>query len=96
MILTVLEAHVSLDHASSLEDGYRSLGAQPKPLGLVSSRLIRGVADATLWRVETLWRDRAALEAMRTQGTPGGVLLFRNVGVEPSLAVFEVVTEINP
>ena len=95
MVLTILEAHVPAQHASSLVDGYRSLGAQPKPPGLVRSQLIRGVSDSTLWRVETLWHDRAAIEAVRAQGTPAGVVLFRNVGVEPTLGVFEVVAEIN-
>jgi hypothetical protein len=94
MVLTVLEAHVPVERSSILQEGYRSLGIQAKPPGLVSSQLIRSVADATLWRIETAWRDRAALDAMRAHGTPAGVVLFRNVGAEPSLAVFEVVAQL--
>jgi heme-degrading monooxygenase HmoA len=91
MVLSVLEAHVSPDRAATFEAGYRSLEERSKPPGFVSTQLVRGTADSTLWRIETLWRDRAALDAMRTQGTPAGVLLFREVGAEPSLTVFDVV-----
>lgn len=59
--------------------------------GIEQTFLARSSADPTLWRIITLWRDREALDAMRASGeTPRGVLLFREAGAEPSLAVFTI------
>jgi hypothetical protein len=96
MVLTVLEARVPAERAETLRKGYESLAKRALPPGLVSSRLIRASTDAELWRLETVWQDRRALEAMRGQGTPAGLLLFREAGVEPTVALFEVVATIAP
>jgi hypothetical protein len=89
MVLTVLEASVSPGREGDLKDAFRSAAAQVPP-GLVRSHLIRSVADASLWRIETLWSDRSALDAMRQSGTPAGILMFRSAGAEPALSVFDV------
>lgn len=96
MILTVLEARVPQLRAASLQSAYAALASRPLPPGLVSSRLERGVTDAELWRLETVWRDRQTLDNMRAQGTPAGVVLFRDAGSEPSLSIFEIVETIGP
>jgi hypothetical protein len=77
MILTVLEARVAAANVEALRSAYSVLAAGPLPPGLVSSRLIQAEDDPSLWRLETLWQDREAIERMRAKGTPGGVLLFR-------------------
>jgi hypothetical protein len=94
MILTVLEARVAAANVEALRSAYSVLAAGPLPPGLVSSRLIQAEDDPSLWRLETLWQDREAIERMRAKGTPGGVLLFREVGAEPSLTIFKVVATI--
>jgi hypothetical protein len=44
-----------------------------------------------MWRVETLWRDRAALESVRTSGEPPAALeLFRRVGADHAHDVYFV------
>ena len=91
MILTVLEARIAPERSADLQDGYRALAARTRPAGLISSQLLRASADPELWRIETVWRDRQALDAMRTQGVPAGVVLFREAGTEPTLSLFEVV-----
>lgn len=92
MIITVLEAVVPAERAPALEEAYRELGRRVLPDGLLRSQLVRSVNDPDVWRLETTWRDRQALEAMRGQGTPpAGLLLFRSVGVEPSVGLYEVV-----
>jgi quinol monooxygenase YgiN len=89
MILTVLEASVAPERAADLLAAFRAAEAEIPP-GLVRSELICSVADASHWRIETLWADRAALDAMRQAGTPAGVLMFRSAGAEPTLSVFDV------
>ena len=43
----------------------------------------------------SLWRSREALQDyQRSVDAPGGVVLFRSVGAEPTLTMFEVVEEV--
>jgi hypothetical protein len=48
-----------------------------------------------VWRIETLWESRQALDAMRGTGTPRGVQIFRAAGAEPSLTVLDVRDELS-
>jgi hypothetical protein len=89
MILTVLEAKVAADRSADLLAAFRAAEARIPP-GLVRSDLVCSAADTSLWRIETLWESRAAIDAMRQSGTPAGVLMFRGAGAEPTLSVFEV------
>jgi hypothetical protein len=91
MVVTVLEARVPQAREAELQAAYRTAAQDPLPPGLVRSALLRAAIDPTLWRIETLWQSREALEAMRGSGTPRGVLIFRAAGAEPILSVLEVV-----
>ena len=91
MVLTVLEAHVPQAREAELQAAYRAAAHDSLPPGLVRSALLRAASDPTLWRIETLWESREALEAMRGSGTPRGVQIFRAAGAEPMLSVLEVV-----
>lgn len=93
MILTVLEAMVAPERAEELQAAFRSAAAEVPP-GLVRTQLVHSVNDAR-WRIETLWSSREALDAMRSKGTPAGVLMFRAAGPEPTLGVFTVVSTID-
>src|SRR5262245_42521472 len=91
MILTVLESHVTPDAEPALRSAYQDAAREVVPPGLVRSMLIRSVNAPGLWRIETLWRSREALEEMRRQGgTPRGIQIFRAAGVEPAVSIFEV------
>ncbi|MCX5377297.1 hypothetical protein [Streptomyces sp. NBC_00091] len=88
-VLSEVSAVVAPGREADLVAGYRELVAHPLPDGLVRTELLSGQDGH--WRIQTLWRDRAALDAVR--GAPGGApapRLFREVGAEPALAVFEV------
>jgi quinol monooxygenase YgiN len=89
MVLTVLEAKVVPGQETALQAAYDAAAAELPP-GLVRSELLRDARDATRWRIQTWWANRAALEAMRSTGTPAGVLMFRAAGAEPTFALFEV------
>lgn len=95
MILTVLEARVPAERADTLRSEYAKLAQGTRPPGFVRSQLIRDAQDPAAWRIETLWESREALEAMRQRGTPAGLLLFRAIGVEPTVGVFEVVATVD-
>lgn len=96
-IITILEAQVAPEKAAALEQAYsdisRSAGrVDGEPL---QSFLMRGTSDATLWRILTVWSSREALDKMRSMpGLPVGVQIFRAVGAEPALSVFQVPGEL--
>ncbi len=92
MIMTVLEAHVPTEKWAALEAAFRS-GNGHLPPQMVQSYLVQSTGDPTLWRGISVWRSREALEEYRRSvETPGGILMFQSVGVEPQLSLFEVVT----
>ena len=89
-VMAVLEAHVEQERWAELSDGYAQLGTQ-RPPQLVESFLLQSTTDQTLWRVVSIWHDRQALADYRASvSTPAAVLLFQSVGVEPGLAIFEI------
>lgn len=93
MLLTVLEATVATDHGEALRAAYAAAGSRLPP-GLLRSELLCSTLEPTRWRIQTLWANRNALEAVRRAGTPAGVLMFRSVGAEPTLTVFDVTATI--
>ena len=73
------------------EAAYSSVKDQPKPPGWKRSMLLRDTTEQGMYRVSTLWENRQALEEMRkSAGVPVAIGLFRKVGVEPTLRVFEI------
>jgi len=91
MVLTILEAQLLPGHEVALRAAYEAAAARGFPAGLVRSELLCDARDATRWRIQTWWTSRATLEAMRSTGTPAGVLMFRAAGAEPALSIFDVV-----
>jgi heme-degrading monooxygenase HmoA len=90
MVITILEAHVAADKSEALEKAYKE-GIRELEPGILQTFLLHGVADASLWRIITVWRSREALDAMRQSGqTPRGVLMFRTAEAEPTLSISNV------
>jgi hypothetical protein len=92
-ILTVVSGVVDPDREDDLAAAYGRVLAGVIPDGLLASALLRG--DGHQWQITTLWRDRAALDAMleamrASVDMPAAPQVFRAVGAEPMLAVFEV------
>lgn len=89
MVITQLEARLTDEQAKKLQAGHGQTAGSFPP-GFRQSFLVHSTADSAVWRILTLWESREAIEAMRSQGTPKGVLLFRQAGVEPTLTIFDV------
>ncbi len=91
MVMTVLEAQVTKDKWSVLEQEYTQETSRPLDPGIVQTFLLHGTRDRSLWQIATVWSSREALDAMRQSGqTPRGVLIFRAASAEPTLTVFEI------
>jgi hypothetical protein len=98
MVLTVLEARVPGDRASDLLRAFEETRASALPPFIVRSFLVRSVEDPDVWRIMTVFRSRADLEAMRASGqTPRAVEMFRAAGAEPAFSLFTVADQLeNP
>jgi len=90
--MTILEAHVSNEHWQRFEQVFNEATKELDP-GIVQTFLLQSEADPTLWRIVTIWQSRQALASMRQSVvTPRGVLMFRGVGAEPMLSVFDIIS----
>lgn len=88
-VLTEVSAFVEPGREQELVAGFERLVRGQVPDGLLRTELLRGSGNS--WRIETLWRDGAALEAMRSSGQPPAApQLFASVGAEPILAIFDL------
>lgn len=88
-ILTDVSAEVAPDREDDLVRGFTTLLEGEVPDGLLRTELLHG--PERRWHVQTLWRDREALAAMRARPEePAAPALFRAVGAEPSLRILTV------
>ena len=93
MVMTTLEAHVASEQWDTLRRTFAE-NSNRLPSQMVQTFLVQSTTDATLWRGISIWRSRQALdEYRRSVETPGGVLMFRSVGAEPTLTIFEVLVD---
>jgi len=93
-VFTVVSATVDSEQEEHLAAAYQAVLDADIPDGILASALLRG--DGNQWQITTLWRDRAALDAMSAQmrarpELPAAPRVFREVGAEPALAVFDVI-----
>jgi quinol monooxygenase YgiN len=88
-IMTEVSATVDADREAELVTAFREMAAGGTPDGLLRTELLRGPSGQ--WRIQTLWRDRAALDSMRAGPEPPvAPRLFSQVGAEPSFQVYGV------
>lgn len=88
-ILTEVSALVPEDRSADVLHAFQELLQSPFPDGLLRTELLRG--SGAEWRIQTLWRDQAALDAMRAAPEPPAApTLFRQLGAEPELRVYAV------
>ncbi len=88
-VVTAIDAKVDQNREQELFQGYRQLKEAPRPDGLLHSELLHG--QGGMWRVQTTWRDRESLMAIRKGGNPPAALeLLDRLGAEHSHGVFTV------
>ena len=91
-VLTEVVATVPEDRAADVVPAFEALLAKPLPDGLLRTELLE--ASGSTWRIQSLWRDQAALDAMRAGSEPPAApTLFRELGAEPSLTILRVQAE---
>ncbi|HEY7779704.1 MAG TPA: antibiotic biosynthesis monooxygenase [Ktedonobacterales bacterium] len=89
-VMTVLEARVAPDRWDQLRRAFEE-GRARLPTQMVHAYLVQSAAEPTLWRGISVWHSRESLTAyQQSVETPGGVLMFRMAGAEPTLSLFDV------
>lgn len=89
-VMTVLEARVPSERWPELVETYKN-GAARLPPQMIETFLVQSAAEPSICRITSVWQSRSALEDYRRSvDTPGGVLMFRAVGAEPQLTIWEV------
>jgi quinol monooxygenase YgiN len=89
MVLTEVAAEVAPERAAEVVPAFTALLKAGLPEGLLRTELLEGPSG--VWRIQSLWRDQAALDAMRAAPEPPAApTLFRSLGAEPVLTVLKV------
>jgi hypothetical protein len=84
LTMVIWEGRVPEDQWASLETAYSQVTALP-PAQMIEHFLTHDTEDPVVWRMISLWRSSAALEEYRSSvDTPGGLMVFRAAGVEPT------------
>lgn len=91
-IRTIVTADVDQGQAQELVGAFRTLLADGLPDGLLDTQLL-GDGEGH-WAIHSLWRDQAALDAMRAASQPPAApALFRRFSAEPALVVMPVLVD---
>ena len=91
-VLTMVSAEVDQSQAEQLIAAYETLLAAGLPDGLLETQLL-GDGQGR-WAIHSLWRDRAALDAMRAAPEPPAApALFRRFSADPALAIMSVLVD---
>ena len=91
MVLTQLDGKVAPEHWDRLKQAFEA-AKQPLPAEIYQSYLVQDANEQERWRVVTIWHSQEALRRYRNSiETPEGVLMFRAVGTEPTLTIFDVI-----
>lgn len=87
-VLTEVRATVDPSRDEAIVAGFEAMVAGSRPEGLLRTELLHVDRE---WRIQTLWRDREALAAMRSStDEPAAPALFRSVGAQPELTIMDV------
>ncbi len=96
MIMTILEGHVAPEQWDNLRQTFAENSSHIPPQ-MVQTLLVQSKANPTTWQIIGIWHSLAALEEYRrSAATPGGVMMFRSVGAEPTLTILEIAASFHP
>lgn len=94
MVMTVLEGIVAEDKRAQLIEIFQK-ALQHVPPEILSTYLVHDTKNPELFRIMSIWKSKEDLAAMRQKGTPEGVLMFRAVGAEPTLSLYDIDAKAN-
>ena len=88
-VMTEVSAIIPADRADDVPAAFAELAQRPLPDGLLRTELLAGREGE--WKIQSLWRDQATLDAMRAGAEPPAApALFRRLGAEPVLHIYDM------
>jgi hypothetical protein len=88
-IMAEVSAVVPQVRADDVPVAFAELTQRPLPDGLLRTELLAGPDGE--WKIQSVWRDQSALDAMRAGSEPPAApALFRQLGAEPLLRIYEL------
>ncbi len=88
-IMTEVSATVPAERADEVTAAFAELTQRPLPDGLLRTELLAG-RDGE-WKIQSLWRDQPALDAMRAgPEPPAAPALFRRLDADPVLRIYGI------
>jgi len=89
-IITIVEGIVPEDNWKAVTEGYSTITTSV-PEGIIESFITQERNQPELWRLVTLWGSLDRLKEMqKNNSVPSGVKIFKDVGVEPQVKIFDV------
>ena len=94
-VIHIVKGKVPPSKIDSFETSYEVLRHRSKPAGWMRSSLLRDSKKAGVYLIEAVWEDWESYENMICSvPRPTPSELFKNVGVIPTIEVFEVTQNI--
>ncbi|HLB71830.1 MAG: antibiotic biosynthesis monooxygenase [Candidatus Methanoperedens sp.] len=91
-VITIVEGRVPISKAKEFETAYAALKQGALSPGLIRSSLLRNSDNPEIYRIETIWESREALEKMRSSTQiPKAIELFQKVRASPRLEIYDIV-----
>lgn len=91
-VITIVEGKVPISKAREFEMAYASLKQGPFPPGWLRSSLLRNGDNPEIYRIETVWESREALEKYRSSTQiPKAIELFQKVKASPRVEIYDIV-----
>ncbi len=96
-VMTVVEGKVPHARIKEFHSAFASIRGKPRPPGWKQALLLQDSEDPELHRLSTTWESRDVLDKYRSSTTvPVAFALFRSVGVEPKIHIFQIQERITP
>jgi hypothetical protein len=92
-VMVVLESHVVPDQWTALQEGFKA-DMSRLPSQIVQAFLAQSATDPTFWRAVSIWHSSEALQEYRSSvETPAGISLFRSLGADLQISIYEIMSE---
>lgn len=90
MVVTILEATVDKNRWVDLKEIFKK-NYEKKPVQMKEGFLIQSRENPNVWCLLSVWNSKEGLDEYRKSvEVPGGILMLRSVGAEPTIKIFDV------
>ncbi len=92
-VITSVEGKVPENKTKIFEESYAKIKDTELPSGLISSSLVKS-KNGDKYKIMTFWDSYESIEKMRAVGKPKALELFENIGITPTIEIYEEIDKI--